>query len=125
MDKKIVLIDTGVLIKLYHGHRQVAERLDKIGYDKFAIASVTIAEIYQGMKNHEKKDTISLLGRFNTIHFNAAISFRFLSLKLRFRERLSIPDAIIAASALVFRLPLYTLNTNDFSYIPGIVLYKF
>jgi tRNA(fMet)-specific endonuclease VapC len=38
-------------------------------------------------------------------------------------QRLSLPDALIAATALRHDLSLYTLNLKDFKYIPGIKLY--
>lgn len=38
-------------------------------------------------------------------------------------HKLSIPDAIIAATALVYDLELYTLNLKDFRFIPGLTLY--
>lgn len=37
--------------------------------------------------------------------------------------QLSIPDALIAATALVYDVELYTLNLKDFCFIPGLILY--
>ena len=39
-------------------------------------------------------------------------------------HKLSIPDAIIAATALYYDIELYTYNVKDFRYIDGIRLYK-
>jgi len=38
-------------------------------------------------------------------------------------HNLSIPDALIAATAMEHMLELYTLNTKDFQFIPGLMLY--
>jgi predicted nucleic acid-binding protein len=38
---------------------------------------------------------------------------------------LLIPDAIIAATAISFNLKLFTYNTKDFIFIPGIRLYEY
>jgi predicted nucleic acid-binding protein len=42
--------------------------------------------------------------------------------KFRLSHGLQIPDAIIGASAVIHQLPLYTYNTKDFNFIPGIRL---
>jgi len=39
-------------------------------------------------------------------------------------HNLSIPDALIAATAMEHMLELYTLNTKDFQFIPDLMLYK-
>ena len=39
-------------------------------------------------------------------------------------HRLSLPDGLIAATALTEDIPLYTHNLKDFRYIKGIRLYK-
>jgi len=39
-------------------------------------------------------------------------------------HKLSIPDAIIAATALHYDIELYTYNTKDFRFIEGIKLYE-
>jgi predicted nucleic acid-binding protein len=38
-------------------------------------------------------------------------------------HKLNIPDALIAASAIVTQSKLLTLNIKDFKYIPDIELY--
>ncbi len=38
--------------------------------------------------------------------------------------RLLIPDALIAATALEYNLPLFTSNISDFRFIPGINLWQ-
>ena len=39
-------------------------------------------------------------------------------------HRLSIPDALIAATAIEHQLPLYTLNLKDFRFIAGLQIYE-
>ncbi|MBK7896587.1 MAG: PIN domain-containing protein [Anaerolineaceae bacterium] len=39
-------------------------------------------------------------------------------------HKLSIPDALIAATALVHNLELFTLNIKDFRFIPGLTLFN-
>ncbi|GBF55092.1 death on curing protein, doc toxin [Microcystis sp. 0824] len=38
-------------------------------------------------------------------------------------HKLNIPDAIIASTALVQNIKLYTLNLRDFCFIQGLELY--
>jgi tRNA(fMet)-specific endonuclease VapC len=37
---------------------------------------------------------------------------------------LALPDALIASTALVYNLDLYTTNRKDFDFIEGIKLYN-
>ena len=41
---------------------------------------------------------------------------------LRSTVRIKIPDAIIAATALVYNLTLITRNVADFKYVPGLLV---
>jgi predicted nucleic acid-binding protein len=44
------------------------------------------------------------------------------SIRIRKNFRLKLPDAIIAATTLVFELVLITRNTTDFEKVPGLKL---
>jgi predicted nucleic acid-binding protein len=39
-------------------------------------------------------------------------------------HKLSIPDALIASTALVHKIDLYTLNLKDFRFIEGLNLHE-
>ena len=55
------------------------------------------------------------------------ISTHFVNLlgKYALSHKLSVPDALIASTAISKDMPIYTLNIKDFHYIPGLKLYKF
>lgn len=42
------------------------------------------------------------------------------TIELRLKQKIKLPDAIIAATALVYELVLITRNVNDFKNIPGL-----
>lgn len=67
------------------------------------------------------------LNAVRLIPVSEAISERALKLLEAYSlsHHLDVPDAFIAATALVHNIPLYTFNLKDFRYIEGIDLYKF
>lgn len=69
------------------------------------------------------KENLSLLKQ---IPLDADISERFLALlgEYALSHRLSVPDALIAATALSQNIPLYTLNLKDFQFIPELQIHK-
>jgi predicted nucleic acid-binding protein len=69
-----------------------------------------------------KKD----LEHLELIHLTPEIvhCFSELMTKYTLSHRLSLPDGLIAATALAEDLPLYTLNLKDFKYIEHIRLHK-
>lgn len=42
----------------------------------------------------------------------------------RLSHGLQIPDAIIAATSIVYQIPLHTYNLKDFDFIPEVALYS-
>lgn len=91
----------------------------------FYISSITIAEFMIGAKNRDDLKRIeSDLSKYVHISINAEITDIFIDLfrKYTLGHRSDIPDALIAATALYYQLPLYTLNKKHFQFIPGIEL---
>jgi tRNA(fMet)-specific endonuclease VapC len=54
------------------------------------------------------------------------ISTQFIELMETYSlsHKLSIPDALIASTALVHKIDLYTLNLKDFCFIEGLNLHE-
>lgn len=123
----MILCDTNILIEFYKGNSDIVEELKTIGLPNLAISTITAGEMYFGARDKRElgqiKKNLSLL---NQIPLDADISERFLSLleSYALSHRLSVPDALIAATCLSRNLPLYTLNLKDFQFISDLQLHK-
>ncbi len=127
MEKELILCDTNILISWLKGNSQTIDALQVIGLDSILIPSVAFMELLQGCRN--KNEVIHLKRKvkaYHVIHFTDTTSRLALQLMEKFKlsHGLLIPDAIIAATALTFNLKLFTYNTKDFKYIPGLQLYN-
>lgn len=122
----MILCDTNILIEFYKNDPQIKQTLQQIGPEYLAISVVTQAELYYGALNKAElrkiKGHLSLLRRFPV---DTAISDTFLQLMETYSlsHKLSIPDALIAATARTHDIELYTLNHKDFQFIPDLLLY--
>ncbi len=47
----MVLCDTNIFISAFNGRQDTISELDKIGFDDIVISSITLMELYQGMRN--------------------------------------------------------------------------
>ena len=85
-----------------------------------AVASVTQIEVYgfTGLKPEEKAALDILFHRLTVHPLDAAVSAGAIA--IRQQSKMTLADAIIAATALTHRLPLVTRNTDDFKRIPGL-----
>lgn len=121
-----VICDTNIFIHFFNGHLQTDQELHKIGLSNVVIPSIVLMELVRGMKN--KNDLAQLKKRvknFNVLHFDVAVSQKAIALieTYRLSHDLNLPDTLIGASAITYQLPLFTYNTKDFRYMPGLLLY--
>lgn len=123
----MILCDTNILIEFYKNNPHITQSLHEIGTAQLAISVITQAELYYGALNkaelHQIKQHLSLLYRYPV---DQVVSERFLALMETYTlsHNLSAPDALIAATALVHNLELFTLNQKDFRYISDLKLYQ-
>lgn len=122
--KRLVLCDTDVLIHLFRRTPAVEAIFSQHGEYRFVISSITAAEIYFGMRRKEARITKELLRRFNMIYIDKAICVRTLDILFKHTNRLSIADALIAATALEYGFDLYTFNRQDYDFLTGIRLFN-
>lgn len=117
---KKVLLNTSVLIDFLRKKDKKKSLLVKIlqvGYSP-AISLITHTELFAGKSGQStkaRKELQELLSGLEVIIPNRQVSQ--LAGKLRAKHQINLLDAIIAAEAIVSRLPLATLNLKDFKKI--------
>lgn len=122
----MILCDTNILIEFYKGNQQILDALHRIGSASLAVSVVTVGELYFGARNRRELSKIqNHLSQIQQFALDEDISTTFVELMRKYvlSNKISIPDALIASTAICKGLPVYTLNTKDFHYIPGLDLY--
>ena len=120
-----VFIDSCIIIDFIRGNSEIENELKNIS--KPCINFIVAMELMQGARNKQELQMIKKkLKRFWLLPMQdeiANLSSQLIDL-FSLSHKLEIPDGIIAATALIYDIPLYTNNLKDFKYIPNIKLYK-
>lgn len=133
MAKEKIICDTDVMIDYWDiskpRHASTKLTLEKhIELDNIVLSGVTKMELMLGATNKADMERITKkLGRFNIALINnevTSMAFELLQ-KYRLSHGLSLPDSLIAATALIAELELFTYNTKDFKFISQLKLYTF
>lgn len=122
----MILCDTDVLIEFLKKNSDIVASLRAIGQRNLAVSHITVAELYYGALN--KAELAKIKNNLRSIQaypITAAVSQRLLVLMESYAlsHKLSLPDALIAATALENDVELFTLNTKDFRFISGVRLF--
>lgn len=125
--KKLVICDTNVLIEYFKNNKEIIHAIEKFGFNNAAISCVTVGEMYFGALNKTELNKIKrVTNKFIHMDINTQISRTFTKLMFQYSlsHNLTIPDALIAATALTNKIELYTHNQKDFKFIKGLKLLK-
>jgi predicted nucleic acid-binding protein len=123
----MILFDTNILIEIYRDNSSIINTTKKIGQHNVAVSDVTCAELFYGARNKKELQIIRKdLNQLIILPIQSLISSNSVKLieKYSLAHKLSIPDALIAATAIFHDIELYTLNTKDFKFIENIKLFK-
>ncbi|MBK7869911.1 MAG: type II toxin-antitoxin system VapC family toxin [Saprospiraceae bacterium] len=123
----LVLCDTNIIIEFYKNNPAIVAALHQIGQENIAISVITAGELLYGALNKLELERISKdITHLHTLALNESIGTLALELLKHYTlsHKLSLPDALIAATALHYDIPLYTLNLKDFRPITGLSLYQ-
>jgi len=123
----MILCDTNIFIEIYRDNKKIIESVKQIGQQNLAISDVSRAEPFFGVRNKKElqaihKDMDNLL----VLPIDIIISEMAVNLVEHFSlsHKLSLPDALIAATCIQYKIELYTLNIKDFKFLEGIKLFS-
>lgn len=115
-------LDSNAIIDFCNGKLPVAGRelLFSINHPQMSV--ITYMELF-GSNNIDKKEE-KMLSDFVSITSIHPVDIRIAhkTIEIRKKLRMKLPDAIIAATAMVFDCKLITRNTSDFKGIAGLKL---
>lgn len=111
-----LLVDTDVCIDHLSGTRRLPKGAGRLGF-----SVITRAELLAGADESNEASVRRLLAGMDELPVDRRIAERAGVLR-RELPRLHMPDALIAATALVHSLTLATRNTRDFRTIRGLRL---
>lgn len=121
-----MLIDTDILIDAGRSINDAVSFLQRTELtDQLLISTITQMELIVGARNKNELRVLErFFKRFTIVKVNQSISDTAVDLVRQYRlsHGLLIPDAFIAATALVINEPLATKNRRDYQFITGLTL---
>lgn len=117
------LLDTNVLIYFLQGNQKVAEFLNDLVVDCFAISIVTRLEVLIGAKkeNIAQSEVEFYLDDCENIILDKAVVNEAVKMASLNKKKLKFKDLVIAATAKVHKKILIT-SDKDFKSLPGVEL---
>jgi predicted nucleic acid-binding protein len=114
-----VLVDTDILIEVLRGRKREVTQLwsDTVSEEGALFYSpVTLAEIRHGMRGHQRESTERVLSSMLSVPIEIEIGARAGDYLRSFHasHSLELGDALIAATASVHQLALWTQNRKHF-----------
>lgn len=124
----MVITDADVMIELLRKNLSAKSFIiNEIGSRNIVLSCITVAEILQGANNKENLQQITkILKQYIVVPIDYPISDIFSSLfqKYVLSHGATISDTLVAATALHYNLPLFSINQKHFRHIPNLKLVK-
>lgn len=113
-----ILLDTDVLISVLRGMELIAHRMEELQREGNPIcySAITVAELWHGLRPREEAPTRRLLNQLECFPISDAIGRLAGQYLQRFQrsDGLTLPDALIAATASMHRASFWTLNRRHY-----------
>ncbi len=116
-----LVIDTNIIIDYLRGKEQAISFFKDLDPSTdLLISTITVAELYAGVKNQEEEQLLhAFLQDFKVIALDQTIAQKGGLIKNKYNPShgIGIADAVIAATALVQKAKLLTLNVKHFPMV--------
>ncbi len=123
-----MIVDTDVLVWYLKGNENALETIENSG--KFEMSVVTYIELVQGMRNKNELDVLRRTLKSwdcNILYITEEISAKamFFVEQHCLSHSVKLADALIAATADAYGMPILTGNSKHYSVSKGIRIKKF
>ena len=127
MAKKLVLVDTSILIDFFRKSDKTNSRLFKLVTEDFifCISAITEFEIHIGTTPDQTDYWEDFLFRTQVLAFDKEVARAAVDISKSLKKRsklIGMADIFIAATAVHYSLPLATLNVKHFERIEELQL---
>lgn len=127
MESTGLVIDTGIFIEYLRRPEKSKTILASLPNDSsLFVSAVTVYELMMGATNDQKKKDVEiLLEGLSVLPFDEEVSMKAAEIYHNLRRRnlmIEFRDISIAATALIFQLPIKTLNKDHFQRIDTLEL---
>lgn len=126
----MVILDTSIIIDHLRVHQKNASLLRRFLSDHpdevCLLSVVTVSELYAGKsiaRGEEEQEVLTTISPFTIVPYDYEVAVLAGKL-MRVIRGLTLPDAAIAATALIRGGSLVTLNVKDFSGIKNLILLR-
>lgn len=124
-----VIVDSDILIDVGRSDSDAVNFLARVEQaEQLMISTITQMELMVGARNKSELRAIErFLTRFAVAKLDAMIADQAVKLIRQYRliHGLLMPDALIAATALLIDVPLATKNQRDYQFMTGLKLYPY
>jgi predicted nucleic acid-binding protein len=116
-----LLIDTDVLVDFLRGLPKAVKYI-KAHSEEVIISAITVAELYSGVRDEERRQLDDFISLFDVIPASHAIAKTGGLYKQQYHKShgIGLADAIIAATSVITEAELKTLNTKHFPMLKGL-----
>ena len=116
-----LLLDTDVIVDFLRGYPKAVKYLNT-HLDEILISAVTVAELYAGVRDNERRYLDDLISLFDVAPVSREIAKAGGLFKQQFHKShgVGLADGIIAATAVSSDAELKTLNTKHFPMLKGL-----
>jgi len=114
------LLDTSILVGFIRRDAVVLNWLQRNAAQALSIPAVTVFELSRGVQREsDRKDVQVAVGMVSVISMDGSIADRAGEVFRRYAPShgIDLGDAIVAATALVIKLPLVTMNAKHFPMV--------
>jgi predicted nucleic acid-binding protein len=130
---EIIVCDTDVMIDYWNKKNQrhtfTVDLLENsLGLNNILLSAITKMELIVGAVNKGELNIINKnVHQFEVALIDDSITISAIQLLQEYTlsHGMALPDALIAATAMVLKVPLFTYNSKDFKFIKGLDLFEY